>query len=118
MTTTPLPLPLPEPTTLEAVKAQAAIRDAEDDDAVQAVVAAVNAMVRRLPVAGRARGAEAWPADIALGATMLGARLWARRRSPEGVAAFSAEGPLYVQRNDPDIAQLLELGAWSRPLVG
>jgi hypothetical protein len=34
------------------------------------------------------------------------------------VEAFGAQGAVYVNRNDPDIAQLLKLGSWSAPQVG
>lgn len=61
---------------------------------------------------------EAWPPDIALGAAMLGGRLLRRKNSPEGVASFSDLGPVYVQRNDPDVAMLLQLGDWAAPAVG
>jgi hypothetical protein len=50
----------------------------------------------------------------ALGAAMLGARLYRRRNSPEGVATFTADGAVYVQRNDPDVAMLLGIGAYAR----
>lgn len=51
----------------------------------------------------------AWPYRYSLGARMLGARLWRRRNSPEGVASFTGEGVIYVRRNDPDIAEQLRL---------
>lgn len=120
MTETPdqLPLPAAMVTSLAAIKGRLNLTDAREDVAIVAVVEPVDIMVRRLPIADTARGLEAWPADIAYGATMLGARLHRRRNSPEGVAAFSDQGPVYVQRNDPDIAQLLQLGDWARPAVG
>lgn len=60
----------------------------------------------------------AWPADIALGAKMLAARLYRRRNSPGGVESLGELGPVYVSRNDPDLAQLLRLGRFARPQVG
>lgn len=114
----PAPLP-PEPCVDEAaVKLNLGIDDAVDDDVIAPVVAAVDLVVRTLPVADKARGLAAWPANITHGATMLAARLYRRKGSPEGVAAFAADGPVYVQRNDPDVAMLLELGAWASPAVG
>lgn len=115
-------LPDVGPVTLASVKAQLGVADDTDDLALAATAAAVNAVVRQLPVAGRADGAASWGlpelADVLLGANMLAARLWARRNSPEGVATFGAEGPAYVQRNDPDVAMLLQMGPWARPVVG
>jgi hypothetical protein len=80
------------------------------------VAAAVNIMVRRWQTSP-ANG-ETWPEDLELGATMLAARLWRRRHSVDGVATFTAEGAAYVQRNDPDVALLLGLGAYAPPVVG
>jgi hypothetical protein len=73
-----------------------------------------------MPVVGRAELTELdpWPPGIVLGASMLGARLFARKNSPAGVQSFADGAALYVQRNDPDIAQLLKLGRWSIPTVG
>jgi hypothetical protein len=34
------------------------------------------------------------------------------------VATFTADGAVYVQRNDPDVAMLLGLGAYAPPVVG
>jgi hypothetical protein len=49
---------------------------------------------------------------------MLAARLYRRRNSPEGVATFTADGAVYVQRNDPDVGMLLGIGSWAPPVVG
>lgn len=63
---------------------------------------------------------EAWTAEprgasIRLGAIMLAARLYARRGSPLGVAAFGDLGATYVKTHDSDIESLLGLG---KPMVG
>jgi hypothetical protein len=42
----------------------------------------------------------------------------APQQSPEGVATFTADGAVYVQRNDPDVAMLLGIGAYAPPVVG
>lgn len=115
-------LPTPGPATVPAVKVHLDIDDARDDARLTSIVAAVNAIVRALPVARVAAGAEDWSGDevqhVVEGATMLAARLWRRKDSPDGIAAFGEAGPVYVQRNDPDIAMLLQLGAYARPAVG
>jgi len=122
MTETPdlAPLPTPPVTTLGAVKGRLGLglTDTREDAAIAEVLEPVDVMVRRLPIAYGARGMEAWPADIAYGATLLAARLHRRRNTPDGVVSFSDQGPVYVQRNDPDIAQLLQLGDYSPPSVG
>lgn len=60
----------------------------------------------------------AWRDRVVLGATMLGARLFRRRNTASGVETFAGDGAVYVSRNDPDIAQLLQLGAYAKPAVG
>jgi len=47
--------------------------------------------------------------DVQTAVIMMAARLYARRRSPEGVAGFGAEGlTVRVLASDPDIYRLLE----------
>jgi len=91
---------------------------ADIDDLTDAV-AAVNALVRQLPVAElTGSGPEPWPATVTLGAQMLAKRLFRRRNTVSGVETFGDQGAVYVQRNDPDIAQLLQLGPYKKPMVG
>lgn len=119
-------LPPAGPATLEAVKDQLRIdpTDTADDAYLARLVSGVNRKVRRWPVAGYASQAgtlpadRSWPEDILEGAVMLVARLARRRNSPAGFESFAGEGAVYVQRNDPDIAQLLELGAYQGPVLG
>ena len=113
-------LPEAGPATRTGAKARLSIDDAIDDDAIDDVVDAVNALVRQWPVSERVAHLDLahWPANIVTGANMLAARLWRRRDSPAGVVAFGDAGAAYVQRNDPDVAMLLELGAYARPAVG
>lgn len=119
MSETPPELPAAEPTDLVKVKAQLGIPadDASEDGRLVPIVAAVCDMVRDLPIASKALGEDTWPDRIVLGASMLGARLYRRKDTPDGVVDFGSDGPVYVQRNDPDIAQLLQLGAYSKPRV-
>jgi hypothetical protein len=88
----------------------------EPPEALVDVVAATNAVVRRwLPVPTDG----VWPADVELGTRMLAGRLYSRRLSPQGVLeGLSAEGGVYVRRNDPDVALLLRLGDYAPPRVG
>lgn len=93
------------------------------DERVISCVAAVNAVVRRLPVAQPldptvGSPEEPWPDDVIEGATMLATRLVRRENSPDGVASFAGDGVLYIRRSDPDIAMLLQLGDWAKPAVG
>lgn len=119
-------LPAAGPTDLAAVKlalsAGGAAYPSTHDGQLTPIVNAVNALVRTWPVAADALtyGATppAWPPYVVQGATMLATRLWRRKDSPSGVEAFTDAGALYVSRNDPDVAQLLQLGSWRGPAVG
>lgn len=107
------------PATLALVKTHLRIDDNADDALITPIVNAVNTRVLSWPVAGVAEDAANWTvpevAHIVEGAVMLAARLFRRRNSPDGVAAFGASGPVYVQRTDPDIALLLQIGAYRKP---
>lgn len=111
-------LPVGGPATLPEVKAALKVSDDREDVFIGGIVAAVNRKIRRWPIARHAAGLDKWPEDIMLGATLLASRLYRRRNSPAGFESFNGEGTAYVQRNDPDIAQMLEIGAYSRPQVG
>ena len=87
--------------------------DADPDD-LTPVVDAVTALI----VGYHGDPTDEWPADLRLGAIMLAARMYRRRNSPAGVEALGELGPVYVSRNDPDLAQLLKLGRYATPKVG
>lgn len=113
-------LPVGGPTSLPLVKVQLSIKpeDTRDDAQLSSIVAAVNNLVRGMAVSNAAVGQDTWPDRIILGASMLGARLFRRRNSPAGVESFGQLGATYVMRNDPDIAQLLQLGTYQAPQLG
>lgn len=123
-----MPIPAAGPTDLDTVKSPdyLDLPDADDDGRLQRIVDAVNDLVRDLPIADRAvrdtqeaADLDGWPARVVEGATMLVGRLWIRKDSPDGVAAIGDLGPVYVRRNDPDIAMLLQIGPDHRtPAVG
>lgn len=92
--------------------------DTTDDDDLGLIVAATNALVRTWPCSAAAQGQAAFPANVERGADMMAGRLFRRRESPAGVAAFGDMGAVYVMRNDPDVAMLLGLGSWASPGVG
>jgi hypothetical protein len=101
-----------ETLTAAAVAAHMGLDPADEKilDRLAGPVAAVNVLVPRMATT---------PAEAqAYGAKLLAARLDRRRNSPEGVATFTAEGAVYVQRNDPDIAMTLGIGSWAPPVVG
>lgn len=94
-----------------------------DDPTVVDVTAAVNVLVENAPAARRMADpddpdATVWADDTYLGALMYAARLVRRANSPAGIEAFLESGVAYVQRNDPDVAQLLRLGPFAPPMTG
>ena len=117
-------LPTTGPASSDAVRALLGVDPGDDsqDEAIEAKVAAVNAVVRVLPVAEKADGAADWTgaelAAIVDGANTLAARMYRRRDAAEGTSAFGSDAAVYVQLNDPDVAQLLQLGYYQRPAVG
>lgn len=117
-----MPLPDQGPTTVDEVKTYAKIDDTADDERLEPIVAAVNTLVRGLPIVANLTLSEddetPFSDPVKHGATMLAARLLRRHNSPDGVAAFGDQGPIYIQRNDPDIAMMLGLGGWASPAVG
>jgi len=116
-----MPQPTDGPATLDATKLQLQLEDTVDDSYITTVVDAVNVTVRDMayPLSIDTDPAPAeWPADILLGSNMLAARLVRRRNSPSGVEALTDAGAAYVSRNDPDISQLLRIGANAKPMVG
>lgn len=117
-------LPTAGPVTPAQLKAQLGVTDDIDAAFIDRIAGAVSRKVRRWPVAAQAQqedvpeGDRQWPEDIAEGAMMLAVRLYRRRNSPAGVESFGAEGAVYVQRHDPDIAMLLDIGSYAGPMVG
>lgn len=94
-----------------------------DVDAATIVAPAVRSFVDSIPdlptITDPTSTEPVWADKVKLGAVMLAARLVRRRNSPQGVAAFTeVGGAAYVSRIDPDVAQLLRLGAYAAPQVG
>lgn len=111
-----MPQPATGPATADATKAQLSLVTEATDAIVDAAVAAANVYVRRQRCADI--DATEWPADVELGANMLAARLVRRRNSPDGVAALTDAGAVYIARTDPDIGMLLQVGSYATPAVG
>lgn len=97
---------------LAPLKARLHLVDSAHDAELTRLIAVVSALVTEW-----VGPAAAETAPVKLGAEMLAARLWGRRNSPAGLESISEAGPVYVSRNDPDIAQLIGLGVHRRPVV-
>lgn len=87
------------------------------DAQLEATTTAVNSYVDGLPSIARTSSGE-WGPATRLGATMLAARLYKRRNSPNGLESFGEIGSTYVSRYDSDIARLLRLESFKIPRVG
>lgn len=111
-------LPAEGPATLGGVKAFLSITDDADNTRLSLDVAAVNHRVRGWRCCVESQGQAVFTPNVVEGANMLAGRLFTRRNSPNGVAAFGEMGPVYVSRNDPDVAMLLGLGSYAGPQVG
>jgi len=113
--------PAPEPlTSIEAVRLAISQPDLPEPE-LAPVVDAVNALVPAPPhgVGWLSPDADGgWDAAARHGAAMLAARLYRRRDSPGGMAAFGADAGAVISGNWPDIALLLRLGNYTRPAVG
>jgi hypothetical protein len=115
------PTSTPGPASVPAVKELLKITSTTDDAVIGASVESVNAWLIRLPYATDTddAGAVSWRSDVIMGANLLASRWYRRRFSPAGVESFSdLGGAVYVQRSDPDIAMMLGIGTYARPVVG
>lgn len=81
------------------------------------VTGAVNAYVATLPAVLALDDPAVWPDDVTAGAILLGARLYVRRNSPNGVVTFQEMGATYVSRYDSDIGRLLQIDRFAPGVV-
>lgn len=88
-----------------------------DSDAILAdCVAAANSVVDRYIDSEQDIPTDS---DAEQAATMLAARLYRRRNSPEGVQGITPEGvAVGIVRSDSDIARLLRIDSFAIPQVG
>lgn len=89
----------------------------DDVQALELVISAVTKYVESLPNIEFDPSGFYWAATTKLGAIMLAARMYQRRNSPGGVTAIG-DVTTYVSRYDSDIARLLNLESFTKPMVG
>jgi hypothetical protein len=58
-----------------------------------------------------------WPARVDQAAVVEAARLYGRRGSVQGIAAFADVGVSMIPRLDPEVRSLLELGEYQPPVI-
>lgn len=88
-------------------------------DAVAAAndwVASVRSDLDR-PVSGATWDTVTWPDRCTRAAIIEAARLYGRRGSVQGIAAFAEAGVTLLARMDPSVRQLLELGEFQPSVV-
>lgn len=81
-----------------------------DADAMLIAVDAANGLVATLRP--DMAGVDPWPAEIEDGALIQAARLYGRRGSVQGIAAFQDIGVITLGRLDPDFRLALGLGEY------
>ena len=86
-----------------------------DEEAMGAAVAAANDLVSTLR--SDLTALEPWPARADQAALVEAARLYGRRGSVQGVAAFADIGVSLLPRLDPEVRSLLELGEYQPSVV-
>lgn len=86
---------------------------ANDSKVLHTVIAAVVEMVE----SWKSTHPDYWPVRWRTATVMLIARYVRRRNSPSGVETVGDMGVAYVSRKDPDIAQMLEISTYTRPVV-
>ncbi|WP_431229326.1 hypothetical protein [Paenarthrobacter nicotinovorans] len=89
----------------------------DEIEALELVTAATIKYVASLPNIDLDPSGFYWAATTKLGAIMLAARIYQRRNSPGGVTAVG-DVATYVPRYDNDIARLLNLDSFTKPMVG
>ena len=109
------------PTTTAAVIAFLGLPPARpvDDVALSAAVVAANDAVYmwRQDLDDPADDGALWPPRCDYAATIEAARLYGRRGSVQGVAAFQDTGVSFLPALDPEVRSLLELGAYQPSVV-
>jgi hypothetical protein len=112
------------PATVETLKVYLGIDPASiiDVEAMGSAVAAANDQVRSWrpdltddPATGDPLAV--WPPRADQAALVYSARLYGRRGSVQGIAAFQDVGVSMLPRLDPDVRALLELGEYQRNVV-
>jgi hypothetical protein len=87
-----------------------------DLETLASVVDAVNVYVALLPGIDLNEDLS-WAATTKFAAILLAARWYQRRSSSNGVEAVSESGPVYVSKYDSDIARLLHIDGFQKPVV-
>jgi hypothetical protein len=111
------------PATVETLKVYLGIDPAStiDVEAMGSAVAAANDAVRgwRPDLTDDPPGTPlpVWPPRADQAALVYSARLYGRRGSVQGIAAFQDVGVSMLPRLDPDVRALLELGEYQRNVV-
>jgi hypothetical protein len=111
------------PATVDALRTYLGLDPAStvDEAAMTAAVDAANDLVDQFrPDLTRDADGVAltvWPARVDQAAVIEGARLYGRRGSVQGIAAFADIGVSLIPRLDPEVRSLLELGEYQKSVT-
>lgn len=110
------------PTTVERLRTHLGLSGARpvDDDALTFAVESANdwvAAIRPDLAPLDSDSPPVWPSRCDEAATLQAARLYGRRGSVQGVAAFADAGVTLLGRLDPDVRVLLELGEYQNAAI-
>lgn len=101
------------PITVEEMRAWSGAKLEDGTDVLQETINAVTDLIQTW----KNTSVDQWPPRWRQGAKMLIARYLRRRNSPSGVETVGDMGVAYVSRKDPDVAQLLEIGPYRKPVA-
>jgi hypothetical protein len=107
------------PTTVDRLQVHLGLTGSRPVDvaAMEAAVDAANGIVAALRADLPSLGSDpapVWPDHVDQAATIQAARLYGRRGSVQGVAAFADAGVSLLARLDPDVRVMLQLGEYQQ----
>jgi hypothetical protein len=111
------------PATVETLRTYLGLDPAStvDEAAMGSAVAAANDLVatyrRDLTIDEAGAPLDEWPARAEQAALVQAARLYGRRGSVQGVAAFADLGVSLLPRLDPEFRSLLQLGEYQTSVI-
>ena len=110
------------PVTVDMVRTHLGLDPAStiDQAAMQAACDATNSLAVSIPVPGTTEDGlslPTWPVHVDQGAVLHASRLYGRRGSVQGFAAFADLGFSMLGRIDPDVRFLWGLGEYQKSVV-
>lgn len=102
--------------TAEDVAKFRSIKDFESDHVLNAAVSAVNFYVDSLPNIDRIHDGSTWAPTTHYAALILASRYYIRQHSVSGMTAFGEGETAFVTKYDADVARLLHIDGFEKPV--